>query len=62
MALKEIKNAFKQAIELKCKGCLKLYKPVMFKTHILCCKKLLDPDGIESPTKSQSKDQVSVLA
>lgn len=40
--LRRIKNAFKQAAEVQCRGCGKKLKPVIFKAHIMNCSSLFD--------------------
>lgn len=46
--LRRIKHAFKQTLEVKCRGCSKIFKPVIFKAHVLSCQKLLeDPDSFQ---------------
>lgn len=40
--LKRIKTAYKQALELKCRGCNKMFKATIFKAHILNCQMLME--------------------
>lgn len=40
--LRGFKNLYKSAGEIKCGGCQKSFKPVLFKGHYLKCTKLLE--------------------
>lgn len=40
--LRNFKNLYKSASEVKCGGCLRNFKPVLFKGHYLKCTKLLE--------------------
>jgi len=40
--LRNFKNLYKSAAEIRCGGCQKAFKPVLFKGHYLKCSKLLE--------------------
>lgn len=55
--LRRIKNAYKQAAEIKCRGCLKTFQPVIFKGHILNCQKLFeDPESFQDIAQNSEID------
>lgn len=59
--LKRIKNAYKQTSEVKCRGCSKLFKPIIFKAHVLSCQKLFeDHEGFQDIAKSTDIDQIFI--
>ena len=61
--LRRIKNAYKQTSEVKCRGCSKMFKPTMFKAHVLSCVKLLeDPECFSEIAASSDIDQLFVQA
>ena len=40
--LRNFKNLYKAASEIKCSGCGKLFSPVIFKGHYLKCAKIVE--------------------
>lgn len=59
--LRRIKNAYKQTHEVKCKGCMQVFKPVIFKAHLQNCPKLLENEFAEIAAVSDS-DQIFIKA
>ncbi len=45
--LRNFKNLYKSASEVKCGGCQRSFKPVIFKGHYLKCTKLIE-DSVAS--------------
>jgi len=43
--LRTFKQLYRSTAEFKCAGCLKSFKPVLFKAHHLTCSKLLESTG-----------------
>ena len=61
--LRRIKNAYKQALEIKCRGCSKSFKPVIFKAHIMSCQHLLEnSESFQEIAQSSDIDQVFIKA
>lgn len=59
--MRRIKNAFKQASEVQCRGCGQRFTPVVFKAHIMNCDSLFDSiESFKEIAENADFDQIHI--